>query len=201
MVEIVIENMEEPGEWVVLEYLHAANMSGDKLIITGSNSELDSMLSLYAAKKKTRKPRTTPMHVEEYCRGRSVILLDPSADKQLEPEEAGSVDCLVIGGILGDYPRRGRTRLLRERLPWASTRNLGNRQLSIDGAVYVVLEVMSGKRLDEIELLENPVIKVDTPLGSVEIVLPFAYPVKNGEPMLAPGLLNYLVGKTQLLEH
>ncbi len=195
MTEIIIENLEPPGEWVTLEILHAHQTAGDKLLVTNAPPELQEKI-----KKKTRSPpRMTSTPAHQYCKNKNTIILDPDAPQPLTPQEARNADCIIIGGILGDYPRKHRTAEITRRIPWAERRNLGPKQLSIDGAVHLTIQILNGRTLQEIPLTENPTITIKTPLGTVEITLPYAYPAKNGKPLLPPGLKEYLT-KTQQLE-
>ncbi len=125
---------------------------------------------------------------------RRVVILDPSADKLLEPREAREAEAIVVGGILGDHPPRGRTRrCITERLVEAQARSLGPHQLSIDGAVYVTLRVIEGREPTSIPLVVNPVLRLQSPLGyELEIELPFAYPLIDGKPLIPEGVLRLL---------
>ncbi|MCE4606981.1 MAG: hypothetical protein F7B59_06625 [Desulfurococcales archaeon] len=188
MAEIVIENMEPPGEWILLELLHAHQTVGDKLVITNTSKELEEQI-----RRKTRNPpRMLDKPAHQYCKGRKTIILDPDARLPLTPSEAREADCIIIGGILGDHPRKHRTREITRRTPWAAARSLGPLQLTIDGATYLANMILKGKTLEEIPLIENPEIPIETPLGTTEITIPYAYPEQNGEPLLSPGLKKYL---------
>ena len=194
MTIIVIENMEPPGEWITLELLHAHQIAGDKLVITNTPKKLEEQI-----KQKTKNPprmQGTPAH--QYCKDKKTIILDPDAPQPLTPNEAREADCIIIGGILGDHPRKHRTQEITRRIPWAKRRNLGRKQLSIDGATYLTTMILQGKTLQEIPLTENPTITIETPLGTAEITLPYAYPQHNGEPLLAPGLKKYLSRTSEL---
>ena len=121
-------------------------------------------------------------------------MLDPQAKKLLDPEEASNAEAIVIGGILGDNPPRGRTRkLLTSRFKEAKPRSLGPYQFSIDGAVYVATMVAKGLRPTEIEIEINPTIEIDLgEYGSTIIELPYAYPVVKGKPLISPELLEHI---------
>ncbi|MCE4615011.1 MAG: hypothetical protein F7B60_05750 [Desulfurococcales archaeon] len=188
MAEIVIENMEPPGERILLEILQAHQIAGDKLVITNTPKQLEQQTN----KKTCNPPKILGTPAHQYCKDRKTIILDPDATQPLTPQEARQADCIIIGGILGDHPRKHRTREITRRTPWAKTRNLGTHQLSIDGATYLTNMILQGKTLQEIPLTENPTITIETPLGTTEITLPYAYPQHDGKPLLAPGLKKYL---------
>ena len=73
-------------------------------------------------------------------------------------------------------------------------RNIGPEQFSIDGAVFVALQIARGKRLEEIRTVSSPSFRLADPIyGSEwEVTLPFAYPLVGGKPLMAPGLLELL---------
>lgn len=64
-----------------------------------------------------------------------MCLLDPRAEKELAPEDAGAFDLFLYGGILGDDPPRDRTGELRK-LGFEG-RHLGSVQMTTDTAVGV----------------------------------------------------------------
>lgn len=122
-------------------------------------------------------------------RGR-VIILDPSAEAMLSPEEAAEAEAIVVGGILGDHPPRRRTwEMLTRRARGMAARSLGGDQLSIDGAVYLALKALEGVHPSSVPLVRRPRLEVELDgLLTVEVELPFAYPLVGGRPLFAPGL-------------
>lgn len=183
---IIIENLEEvPGRWIAEEYAEAhrvARERGHKLIVSGRIPEaLEAMIRREGVEIGDGRAYNRP----------DAILLDLWAPRRLEPWEAQAANAFIVGGILGDHPPRGRTALIYDLYPYAARRNLGREQLSVDGAVKVLLEVLSGKSLDEIELVVRPTFKVRT-LMEIEITLPFAYPLKDGKVWISEKLLRML---------
>jgi len=69
---------------------------------------------------------------------------------------------------------------------------LGPHQLSIDGAVYVYLQVERGVKPLDVPLVVKPKIKFAIMGFEYEVELPFAYPKVNDKPLLAPGLIELL---------
>ena len=127
--------------------------------------------------------------------GGKCIILDLRAEGRLEPWEASTVEVIVVGGIMGDHPPRGRTYLLATQYyTVCAGRSLGPVQLSIDGAVKVASLIAGGANLDEIEVVEGLTIEVETPLGNVEVELPFGYPRYKGR-LLKPGFLEDLLSR------
>ncbi len=192
---IVIEHLEPVlTKWVYLEYRHVSMMVGEEnLIITNVTSKKDrEKLSEFA--RVYEESISVLIDKLEYDRA---IVLEPRARERLEPEDfdTGKV-LIIIGGIMGDHPPKGRTwELLTTRiLGRAVPRNLGPGQLSVDGAAYVALQIARGRRLEEIPVVEGIEIEVPSPFPGLKntIILPFTYPVVDGKPLLAPGLLEYL---------
>ena len=184
---IVIEHLDVTSEWILLEYKHVIEMARGKVLFTNVKDE---------KLKEFLKKEGVPFEERSVAEllsdlPKPVIVLDPSAEKTLEPEETKGT--LIIGGILGAHPPRGRTkRELTDKLK-VEARNLGPHQLSIDGAVWVVLQIMQGKRLEDLRFVLNPTIEVQQLPGvKMEVELPFAYPEVNGRPLLTPGIERYL---------
>ncbi len=181
---IIIEHLEDHFSlWLRAEYKHAKQLAGERLIFTNlgeflANAREENLCPCFSES-------VTELHGILYNDPAKVIILDPLAEKLLEPREAANAEALVIGGILGDNPPRGRTRrLLTQRARHMLARNLGPHQLSIDGAVYVALRVMGGTSLGEIPLVHRPRLYVDIGGLEVEIELPFSYPLVDGEPLI-----------------
>ncbi len=192
---IVIEHLEPIlTKWMYLEYKHVSALAGqDYLIITNvSDEKTRNKLSELG---KVREESISVL-IDEIEHDKAIVL-EPKATEKLKPSDFDAEKILVIiGGIMGDHPPKGRTwelltsRLLEKVIP----RSLGSGQLSIDGAAYVALQVASGRRLEEIPLVENVEIEVPSPFLGIKntIILPFTYPVVGGKPLLAPGLVEYL---------
>jgi len=138
-------------------------------------------------------------------KGKSVIelklknacLLDPKADKTFSPKD--KFDYLIFGGILGDYPRRGRTdELLTKKMKGIKTRNLGKKQMSTDTAVYVAKLISDGKKLEDLPFKDKPSIMLKAGKYNEEIQLPYRYLVEKGEIVVSKKLLKHLQEKEDL---
>ena len=188
---IVIEHMEDGiSRWMLEEYREAVRVAGEqgyRVVIAGvAREDIAALLEGLGAE-------VLGVGGERVYDRVDAIVLDPRAPKPLEPWEAGRACCLVIGGIMGDHPPRGRTRLLSWRYLNAAKRNLGPHQLSIDGAVKVALMIASGRRLGEVGMTVKPGIRLKTPMGEVEVQLPYAYPLRpDGRPWIAEGVVRLL---------
>jgi ribosome biogenesis SPOUT family RNA methylase Rps3 len=171
------------SNWLLLEIKHSSSIVGkDKLLITNVKESYVQHLSKYA-----NVTTSSIIDLKEFHD--KIIILDPLADLTLIPDEA-SHHILVIGGILGDNPPQGRTfKYITSKLPHCKARNLGKKQFSIDGAIYVAKLISEGKKLEEIPIMENLIIKVD---DFHEIILPYVYPLVNNKPLISDELIEYL---------
>jgi ribosome biogenesis SPOUT family RNA methylase Rps3 len=171
------------SNWLLLEIKHSSIIVGkDKLLITNVKENYVQYLSKYGNVSSSSIIDLKDLHDK-------IIILDPLADLTLTPEEAFNY-MLVIGGILGDDPPRGRTfKYITSKLPNCKARNLGKKQFSIDGAIYIAKLINEGKKMEEIPIMENLVIKVDE---FHEIILPYVYPLVNNKPLISDELIEYL---------
>jgi ribosome biogenesis SPOUT family RNA methylase Rps3 len=120
---------------------------------------------------------------------RKVLLLDPNAEVELSPNDAESYEYLLFGGILGDIPSQDRTSFLRAM--GFTTRHLGPIQMTTDTAVLVSQQVLENRLpLSEINYIDSPEIM----LSKKESVIMegFRYIVKDGKPILPPGMIQHL---------
>ena len=182
-VKVAIEHLEPYlSKWLWIEYKHASRLAAGRLEFTNVKRE-DHFKAL------SRLAPTRRESVLELYGAGSLVILDPSAPQLLRPEDLKEGRVLVVGGILGDHPPRRRTRrLLTQRARGAKARSLGPAQFSIDGAVYVALRVAGGARLEEVPVKVGLAIKA--PLTT--IYLPYAYPLRDGRPVISRGLIEYL---------
>lgn len=184
----VIEHLEpEIGKWLYFEYEHASRIvNKDRLMFTNvknpRDAEILSPIGIVRSESFT-----------EIFDQKKIIILDPKAGERLKPEDFEGKEAVIIGGILGDHPPRGRTRkLITLRAPEAAARNIGRGQFSIDGAVYVAKLVSEGVRLEDIPVKRGLRIKINE---VAEIYLPYVYPLKDGKPVISEDLLRYLISE------
>ena len=187
---IVIENFEaKPSRWLIAEYTESYRVARDRgfsLLVAGiSDPTLASLLESRGIPYLRERGSTV-------CASSRTIVADLRAEKPLTSHEAMHSCCIVIGGILGDHPPRGRGLWLRLVYPDAAYRNLGYNQFSIDGAVKVILELLGGKELGDVEICHPARIKLDSLPSRPEIILPYAYPLREGKPWIAPELRSLL---------
>ena len=177
---LLIEHLEEISEWLWLEYSHAAQWWKDKLIFTNvREDEREKLAKLGSVLSET----VTKFPFE--CS--KLIVLDLQAEEELKPEDIEDDTIIVVGGILGDAIPKGRTKeFITSKMKGVKVRHIGKPQYSIDGASIVTKLIADGKRIEEIEYVENPTIRLD---NLSEITLHYAVPKLNGEPLITPGLI------------
>lgn len=180
--KFIIEHLEdEMYEWCVLEYGHISEIIGkDNLIFTNVKEGSEKISGLGEIKQES---------VVELGL-KSIVVLDPFADKVLS-EEDNKFDHVILGGILGDYPMKKRTKtdLLDRFKENVETRSLGKEQMTTNTAALVAKMLLQGKKLEEIEFMEE--IEVQTGDGE-SVILPFKYVVEDGKPILPEGMIDLL---------
>ncbi len=188
MLELVVIEHLEPrlSKWLLIEYEHVSEIVGrERLWFTNVKGEED------RRRLEPLAARVLSERVWEVKLPYDVIVLDPLAPSELTPEDFSEPACVVVGGIMGDYPPVGRTREeLTSKLQGAKARNIGPWQFQIDGAVYVAVEVNRGRRLREIPLILGLTLKSEE---GHEIYLPYAYPVVNGKPLISKKEVEYIL--------
>jgi len=181
----LIEHMDEWSPWIDIEYAESYRVcrrEGIDVVVTNASPEV--MI-------KGRYPRI-PTSVEDVpLDPERVAVLVPEAEDPLTPEDSERLDAVVVGGILGDHPRRKRTlRLLVPKLKGFETRTLGPYHFSIDGAVKVALRVLvEGIDLEEVEVVEKPELEVEP---GHTVTLNCDYPAVDGDPWIPEELVDYL---------
>ncbi|KAG6040669.1 hypothetical protein E4U41_007448 [Claviceps citrina] len=183
----IVEHLDpELGPWSELEYIAIAKETNDSL---GS-------FILSSLPPDFKVPATlndisafTPEHrgVEELYAGNKdkVCLLDPSAEKDISPEDGNTFDAFLFGGILGDDPPRDRTSELRKK--GFEGRRLGPKQMTTDTAVRVTrMVVQDGIPLDKVPHIDFPELKFNEHESTQ---MPFRYVTdKEGHPIMPEGM-------------
>lgn len=133
---------------------------------------------------------------------RCPLVLDPKAGEPLRPEDLAKTDSVIIGGIMGEHPPKGRTfREITSRLtPRAMARNLGRYQLTIAGAAYVLKRVAEGARLESLDIRFG--LKFTISVGGYEVIieLPYAFPYEGGKPVLPENYLEVVARRSLAYE-
>ena len=181
----IIEHMEpEMYPWCIIEYTHISEIVGkNNLLFTNVKRGSKKIQGLGKIYKESIHELTDTGIIKSS----DVCLLDPSAPKTLLTQDNKKFKYLLFGGILGDYPRRRRTRKLSSITN--HKRNLKDKQMSTDTAVLVAHMIIKGKKFNQIPFQDKISIEIDK-CSSVE--LPFRYIIKNSKPVLPNGLVDYL---------
>lgn len=177
--KFIIEHLEdEVWDWCVLEYRHMSEIVGkDNLIFTNvPEKEKHKLEKLGRVETKSIRE----LNFKKCC------LLEMISDKELVTNDKNKFDYFIFGGILGDNPPQGRTKILHG---LCEMRNLGQEQMSTDTAVLVTNMILNGKKLNEIEFKDE--IELDTNEGE-SVILPYRYVIKDGKPVLPKGLFEML---------
>ncbi len=197
MMKIVIEHCEPfLSKWLLIEYEFASKIIGEENLIFSNvkNMKDAEVLSQYG--EVWRESITRKEEIQE-----KILILDPKAEARLKPFDLKGISYVVVGGILGDHPPRGRTYLfISSKMPLSKKRNIGDWQFSIDGSVYIAWQVIHGKRLEEIPIVKGVEIVIQKEPFEHIIGLPYAYPLVNGRPLISEKLIEYLKSDVEISE-
>jgi len=189
----VIEHLEpEIFEWCLIEYEHMSETVGkDNLWFTNLKTDENK-------KKLERLGKVFSESIKKFditIDWARVCILDPEAEKTLNPADSDKFDYYVFGGILGDFPPRKRTKKeLTKLLPNCEARNIGEKQMSTDNAVYAVMQIAEKqKKFEELKFKDEVSIEIND-VESVE--LPYRYNLdEKGEVFMSPKIIEYLKKK------
>ena len=174
----VIEHMEPKlSEWCYIEYQNISKIVGkNNLIFTNtSNPKLKKLGTI-------KKQHVYDLDLKNAC------LLDPSARQTLTPADTKKFKYLVFGGILGDYPRKKRTKPLAKKLN-IPTRNIGKKQMSTDNAVLTCFIITNRTPFSKIKFKDK--LKIEITKGE-EVILPYRYVLINKQPFISNKIISYL---------
>ncbi len=179
---VIIEHLETGvNRWLLAEYEFVEQLFSGSTLITNVKAR-DHIYPLSSIAPTMR------ISVVEMLRDREdVIVLDPQATKLLEPEDLDNCSAIVIGGIMGDHPPRGRTKtFVSNKMPKAKKRSLGSYQFTIAGAAYMLKMIASGRRINDINIVVGLKISRELGKGITHVIeLPYAFPVdESGNPVL-----------------
>ena len=192
--KFIIEHMElEVYDWCLLEYKHMSKIVGkSNLIFTNVKKQQSKLKNLGKVHKESIKELLNIYPKQEIC------LLDMDAKTTLTTKDKTNFKYFLFGGILGDNPRKHRTQTLKSKIK-TKTRNLSQRQMSTDTAVYVTHKILKGKKLEQLKFTDELEIVLDENKGATEsVILPFRYVVEKNKVILPPGLIDYLKNKKSI---
>jgi ribosome biogenesis SPOUT family RNA methylase Rps3 len=186
--KIVIEHLEPKiSTWLLFEYGNASEIFKKKIWFTNVKNNC-------AQKKLKRLGTVKRQSVLKIFPHEKLVILDPHAKKTLVSADLKDA-IAVVGGILGEHPALGRTKiLLTSKVPNAKSRNLGREQFTIDGAIYIVKKIIEGKKISAIPIKYGLILRTKLePSGVYEVELPYAYPVVSGKPVISKKLVHHLM--------
>ncbi len=180
----VIEHLENLSEWVKLEYAHCSKIIGRKNLL------FTNVRAANERKVLGRWGGVDARSATEIFEKEKIIVLEPKAQgSMLTATDFKKHKKILIGGILGDFPARGRTQeLITSKLKNSVPRSLGIYQFSIDGAAFVARKIQL-KQEKELGILNQPEIELN---DEHSIELHYAVPVFRGKLIFTPGLVDYL---------
>jgi ribosome biogenesis SPOUT family RNA methylase Rps3 len=180
---LVIEHCESTlSPWLLLEYKNVAKLWDGTLVFTRVTEKK-------TARVLQKYGRIEPRKAMDVFSKKRCLILDPQAKTPFLSRDCQTHDVIIVGGLLGYEKPRGRTKKMITDETRFPTRHLGERQLSIDGAVFVIKAVCLGLSLKDIEIAHEVEIIHDSIHSTI---LPFGYPMIDGNPMITPGLVKLL---------
>ncbi|MEM3852563.1 MAG: hypothetical protein QXP70_06140 [Methanomassiliicoccales archaeon] len=183
--KLIIENCEPSlSPWLLAEYRHSAKIWPNLIFCNVADNEMRRRLSAFSTVVTT--------DAQQYTGGKGCIILDHQAKTPLTTSDFSRASYIIVGGILGyDRPLGRTSKLITSRFSKIKNfpRHMGKKQLSIDSAVFVARAIMLGSRLEDIEVTQEVEIKWD---GTHSSILPYGYPVVDGNLILTPGLMKIL---------
>jgi len=183
----IIEHLEPKlWPWCLIEYEHISEtINKDNLWFTNIKNKSDEKkLSKWG---KVSKESVTKMNLNNIC------ILDPEAKETLSPKSAADFEYFLFGGILGDYPPKKRTQdELTKFIKNPKTFDIGKEQMSTDNAVFVVKQIIDGKKFEDLKFKDGIEVEIND-IESVE--LPFRYTLVNEKPFMSPKIVEYLKKK------
>lgn len=185
----IIEHLEPRlYTWCFIEYEHISKIIGkENLIFTNlkTSYQRNALSKFGKIYKESITELSSTLFKKKLC------LLDPNQDKTLKPGDKKNFDFLIFGGILGDNPPRKRTLQSLGHLNIAK-RNLGNKQMATDNAVFVAKKIISGIPIKKIRFIDKLEIRIRE---GESIILPYRYVIEKGKPLISPKIIEYLKKK------
>jgi len=198
MYYVIVEHLEEcVSPWMLSEYKFLSKIFEGRVIFTNVKSskdreELEGLGMIFSEDF---------LEIIKKLGLKKVLILDPQADKQLRHNELVGVDAVVIGGIMGDNPPKGRTyQLITSKAKNLESRNLGKKQFTIAGTAYILKEIEDGKELEELDIREG--LRLEGRVNNIEITieLPYVFPYKNEKPVIPPDYVEVILYKSLIFE-
>src|SRR3989344_4025468 len=190
MPKYIIEHFEEElFEWCLIEYSHISEIAGkENLIFTHVRNPKDRKILQKLGKVFSES--SAELSFKGLC------LLDSDAKQSLKAEDSEKFEHFLFGGILGDNPPRGRAKEIMRKLEENSLkfelRNLGEKQMPTDTAVYAAKKILEGGKLEKIKFIDGIEIEISE---DESVMLPYRYAVEDLGPVISGRLIDYLKKK------
>lgn len=184
--KFIIEHLEpQLYEWCLIEYEHISKIVGkDNAIFTNINKKYKNNLKKYGT---AYEKSVVNLDFESIC------VLNQYSKRTLTTNDKNRFQYFIFGGILGDNPAKKRTNILINALKnhkiKIETRNLGNKQMPTDTAVYVAKKILEGRKLSNFKFVDELEIEINE---NESISLPFRYVVENNRLIINEKLVEYL---------
>ena len=183
--KFIIEHLEpELYDWCVIEYEHISKIVGkNNTIFTNIDKKYKNKLKKYGT---VYEKNVSGLNFKDVC------ILNQYSKKTLITNDKNKFKYFVFGGILGDNPAKKRTNtvinsLIKSKIKF-ETRNLGNKQMPTDIAVYAAKKILNGKKLSDLKFVDELEIEINE---NESVTLPFRYVIDD----------NKLVINEKLVEH
>ena len=185
--KFIIEHLEPKlYEWCLIEYEHISKIVGKKNLIFASikNKKDFSKLKKYGL---VYEKKFSELKLKNFC------VMNQYSKDTLTLNDKKIFRYFVFGGILGDAPAKKRTneiinQLKKHKIKFEE-RNLGDKQMPTDVAVYTAKKILDGKKFDEIKFFDNVEIEINE---NESIVLPFRYVVDDNKLIISENLVEHL---------
>lgn len=189
--KFIIEHLEsELYKWCLIEYEHISTIIGkNNLILTNINKRYFKKLKKYGT---IYEKSICELNFENIC------VLSQYSKKTLTTKDKNKFQYFVFGGILGDNPAKKRTstiiKNLKNKKIKFETRNLGNKQVPTDAAVFIAKKILEGKKLSDFKFVDKIEIEINE---NESVALPFRYVVDDNKLIINEKLVEYLRRKKE----
>lgn len=185
--KFIIEHLEpELYDWCLIEYEHISKLvDKDNLIFTNIKKQKDI--------KKLKKFGVVFNKSFVELKLNNICVLSQYSKKQLTAKDKNKFQYFVFGGILGGNPAQKRTNEIIDNLKKCKikfeTRNIGNKQMPTDTAVYVAKKILDGKTLSDFKFVDELEIEINE---NESVALPFRFVVDNNKLVISEKLVEHL---------
>ena len=184
--KFIIEHLEpELYNWCLIEYGHISKIvEKNNAIFTNINRKYKNKLNKYGT---IFEKSVSELNLQNIC------VLSQYSEKALETSDKNKFKYFVFGGILGDNPAKKRTNEIVQQLKSKKIkfeeRNIGDKQMPTDVAVFAANKILNGKKLSELRFVDDLEIEINE---NESVTLPFRYVVDDNKLVINEKLVEYL---------